>query len=96
MVSWTGASLEKELAAIQGASVIVSAQGESPARRIAPAEIDFWFRTTDRKGRLSLGDRILETSDEKTLSSIKASFHRKLDFKEVCWKSVRAFIKITL
>jgi len=96
MVSWTGASLEKELAAIRGASVTVSAQSESPARRISPSEIDFWFRTTDRKGRLSLGDRILETSDEKILSSIKAYLHRKLDLQEVLWKSVTAFIKITL
>jgi putative ATPase len=98
MVSWTGASLEKELAAIRGALVTVSVQGESPARRIAPSEIDFWFRTTDKKARqgarLSLGDRIVELSDEGTLSSIKAYFHRKIDYQEVCWKSVTAFIKI--
>ncbi|MGA2507192.1 MAG: AAA family ATPase [Chitinispirillaceae bacterium] len=94
MVSWTGASLEKELAAIAGTSVTVSAQSESPSRRIPPQEIDFWFRMTDRKGRFSLGDRICEISDEQVLSSIKAYFHRKLDYQEVCWKSVTAFVKI--
>ena len=94
MVSWTGASLEKELAGVAGINVTVSAQDESPSRRIPPQEIDFWFRTTDRKGRFSLGDRICEISDEQALSLIKAYFHRKLDYQEVCWKSVIAFVKI--
>jgi putative ATPase len=96
MVSWTGASLEKELGAIPGVSAGVSAQSESPARRIPPPEIDFWFRTTGEKGRLSFGDRILEASDRKTLASTIEYFHRKLDYQEVLWKSVTAFIKITL
>jgi hypothetical protein len=72
----------------------VSEQGESPSRRISPAEIDFWFRTTDRKGRFSLGDRIIEESDEKTLSSLRDFLHRKLDYQEVFWKTVTAFVKI--
>jgi putative ATPase len=95
MISWTSASLEKELTALQGTAVAVSAQGESPSRRISPTEIDFWFRTTDHTGRLSLGDRILEESNEQELSSIKAFFHRKLDYQEVCWKSVTAFVIIS-
>jgi len=94
MISWNSASLEKELGAIQGASVAVSAQNETPARRISPQEIEFWFRVTDKKERLSLGDRVLEHADEQVLSSIKVYFHRKLDFQEVCWKSVTAFVKI--
>jgi putative ATPase len=95
MVSWTSASLEKELAAVQRATVTVSAQSDAPARRIPPPEIDFWFRTTDRTGRLSLGDRILEQSSEPELLLIKDFLHRKLDYQEVCWKTVIAFIKIT-
>jgi putative ATPase len=94
MVSWNSASLEKELGAIQGTAVSVSVQSENPARRITPQEIDFWFRTTDKKGRLSLGDRIIKFSDEQTLTSIKSFFHRKLDYQEVLWKSVTAFIKV--
>jgi putative ATPase len=94
MVSWNCASLEKELAAIPGVAVSVAAQSESPARRIAPAEIEFWFRTTDGKGRRSLGDRIKKASDEKTLTSLKDCFHRKLDYKEVGWKTVTAFVGI--
>jgi putative ATPase len=95
MVAWTAESLEKEFGALLGAAVSVAVQAENPARRITPQEIEFWFRTTDKKGRLSLGDRISEISDEQTLTSIKGFFHRKLDYQEVCWKSVTAFIKIS-
>jgi putative ATPase len=95
MVSWTSTSLEKELGTIQEASVSVAAQNETPARRISPREIEFWFRVTDKKGRFSLGDRVAELSDEQTLSSIKAYVHRKLDYQEVLWKFVTAYIKIT-
>jgi putative ATPase len=96
MVSWNAASLEKELSGIHGAAVAVSLHCETPARRISPAEIGFWFRTTDKKGRLSLGDRIVDIAGEKTLSSISSLFHRRIDFQEVLWKSATAFVKITV
>jgi hypothetical protein len=100
MVAWNTATLEKELSVIPGLAVAVAAQTDTSPRRISPAEIDFWLRTTDKKARpparLSLGDRIAERSDEGRLSTIRAFLHRKLDNQEVFWKSVTAFINISV
>ncbi len=94
MVSFTSATLEKELAAVAGAAVAVTVQNDSAARRISPVEIDFWFRKTDRKGRLSLGDRVQKGGGETALTALASLFHRKLDYQEVFWRTVTAFVTI--
>ncbi len=92
MVSWTVSTLEQGLLLIDGISVAVSSLTDLSKRRIVPQEIDYWFRTTDRTGRLSLGDRI---NDDSALSELKKAAHAAYDYREIAWKSVTAFIKIT-
>jgi putative ATPase len=94
MVNWTSASLERELAKLPEVTVSVTREEDGILRRISPADVDFWLRTTDGKGRLSLGDRIARTSGEEALAELRAIMHRKLDFQEVEWKTVTAMIRI--
>ena len=94
LVSFTSATLGNEIAAIPGVTVVTTVQNDSPGRRISPQEIDFWFRISDRKGRLSLGDRVLALADLEKYTALKTFLHRKLDYQEVCWKTVTLFIKL--
>ena len=63
-------------------------------RRILPQDVDFWFRKNDGSGRRSLGDRVLQKSNEDSYLRLKNLLHRKLDYKEVGWKSITALVKI--
>lgn len=94
MVSWSVASLDKSLSLVKECTISVAAETASPLRRISPQDIEFWFRRGDGSARLSLGDRVLQKSDEGRYGALKDLLHRKLDYKEVGWKSVTAFVKI--
>jgi putative ATPase len=94
MVNWTSASLGRELGKFPEISITVAHEEDEIRRRISPADVDFWLRTTNREGRLSLGDRIAAAGGEETTAKLKAIMHRKLDFQEEQWKTVIAFVKI--
>jgi putative ATPase len=94
MVSWSLPTLETSLSTIEGCRVTVTGEPDTSLRRIAPQDIEFWFRKGDGTGRLSLGDRILRKSGPAEYDALKNLLHRKLDYKEVGWKSVTAFVKI--
>ena len=94
MVSWSVQSLEQSLSSIEGCAAIITVESENTLRRITPQDIDFWFRKGDGAGRLSLGDRVLQKSNEETYLALKDLLHRKLDYKEVGWKSVTALVKM--
>jgi putative ATPase len=94
MVSWTIMSLEKELAALEGATVTITAHTDSAARRISPKDIEFWFRRTDGAGRKSLGDRIAARGGEEQFTVLKNALHQRLDYQEIAWKTVTGFVKV--
>jgi putative ATPase len=94
MVNWTCLSLEKTFGNSAGATVTVTQHNHEVLRRIQPEDIDFWLRETDAKKRLSLGDRICTNHGSETLLRLSAIMHRKLDFKEVYWKTATAIVTI--
>jgi putative ATPase len=94
MVSWSVSTLERSLATVEGCTISVAAESAAALRRISPQDIEFWFRMGDGAGRLSLGDRILQKNNEEKYNELKNLLHRKLDYKEVGWKNVTAFVKI--
>ena len=94
MVSWSVPSLEKSLSTIVDCTAGVTVESDTALRRITPQDIEFWFRKSDGAKRLSLGDRVLQKSNEEDYQALKDLLHRKLDYKEVGWKSVTAFVKI--
>jgi putative ATPase len=94
MVNWTSASLEQELGKLPGVTVTIARQEDAILRRVSAADIDFWLRTTDGKGRLSLGDRIARTGGGEKLLELRILMHRKLDFQEVQWRTVTVMIRI--
>jgi putative ATPase len=94
MVNWTALSLEQELGKITEVTVTVTRLEDMIQRRVSAGDIDSWLRTTDGKGRLSLGDRIARIGGEEKLSELRILMHRKLDFQEVQWKTVTAMVRI--
>jgi putative ATPase len=94
MVSWSVVSLERSLSLVEGCASTVSTESDAAISRISPQDIEFWFRKSEGTGRRSLGDRVLQKSDEGHYNALKELLHRKLDYKEVGWKSVTAFVKI--
>jgi putative ATPase len=94
MVSWSVRTLEESLATIDGCTISVEATSDASMRRISPQDIEFWFRKSGGEGRPSLGDRILRKGNEEIYAGLKSLLHRRLDYKEVGWKSVTAFVAI--
>jgi len=95
MVNWNEETLGRELQALRGLEVEIDLRRMRDMRRIVPADIDFWFRTTEPgKARRSLGDRLLQNGDTVTLDELRKIFHRGLDHRQVQWNSAVAFIRI--
>jgi putative ATPase len=94
MLNWTPESLKEEAATIAGIIVKTVIVPQTATIRISPATIDFWFRSSGKEERTSLGSRLKKAFPTKDIAVLKSFFHALLDNKDVPWKSFIAYIKI--
>jgi putative ATPase len=95
MVNWNAISLEKTLSSISGIRVKIVGVEESVRRRLSAEDISHWFRSAPKGMRPSLGDRLEKVAGKKAREAVEKGLHGQLDNKEVSWKTVTAYIKIT-
>ncbi|MFP4163988.1 MAG: AAA family ATPase, partial [Chitinispirillaceae bacterium] len=94
MVNWTADTLKKDLSSLDRFDVSNFTFTEKTFRRIIPREIDHWFRATSGDERPSLGDRLTQHFTVEEKEQLRQLLHKKLDFKDVQWKTTVMFMKI--
>jgi putative ATPase len=94
LVNWTSESLIETIQKTIPLKLHSSLHIDSSRRRIAPKEIDYWFRTETITKRKSLGNRIAEIGTVEQVEKIKRMLHVQLDNKDVEWKTVTLFMVI--
>jgi putative ATPase len=92
LVNWTSTAFVQTLQETIPLRLHSSLHIDSSRRRIAPKEIDYWFRTDTGTGRKSLGSRIAERDTTGQAEKIKQMLHAQLDNKDVEWKVVTLFM----
>ncbi|HEX3018654.1 MAG TPA: AAA family ATPase [Chitinispirillaceae bacterium] len=92
LVNWTSSSLEQELKNTDSIKVNFNRVTESVQRIFKVADIDYWFRKTGGSSRLSLGERLEKTCDQKEMETIKKMLHLQLGNRSHTWKSVILYI----
>ena len=95
MLNWDEDTLKTILEKIPGVTVRVFTTANIHETRILPSNIEFWFRTSAEKKRVSLGDRLRMEFNETEFERLKTFFHAQLDNQNVNWKTVIAYLKIT-
>jgi putative ATPase len=95
MMNWDVETLKKLLSTIPEIHLKEFSILASPTTRILPHQVDFWFRPLAQGERKSLGERLREFLDESGISALKRFFHEQFDKKEVPWKTITAYFKIT-
>jgi putative ATPase len=95
LVNWNAITLMNALQSIESLECKIVTNTEQSERTIRPAEIDFWFRTSQNNERKSLGDTITKRYGDETRNRIHQSIHKWLDHTVQKWKTVTAVIKIT-
>ncbi len=93
MVNWNEKTLVNDISSA-GFKVTASVASDSVRRRIAPDEIDYWFRATSGNERASLGDRLALHFSPEEKEQLRLLLHKKLDYKEVDWKTSVLFMKM--
>jgi putative ATPase len=88
MVNWDAKQLTAGIKKVKKFTADVHTSTDISSRRITPQEIDHWFRITDGNGRKSLGDRAAKFMQADEINSLVTLIHKKLDFKDVDWKTV--------
>jgi len=94
LVNWTSASLIETIQETIPLRIHSSLHIDTSHRRIAPKEIDYWFRTEAVTGRKSLGSRIAERATSEQVEKIRRLLHVQLDNKDVEWKTAILFMVI--
>src|SRR5512133_980693 len=94
LVNWTSASIIETIQKTIPLKIHSSLHIDTNRRRIAPKEIDYWFRTDIVNGRKSLGCRIAEKGTIEQSEKIKRMLHVQLDNNDVEWKTVTLFMVI--
>jgi len=94
MVNWSPSTLEKQFAAIAGVSVHISESAHTSRRRMSPKEVDFWFRRAGAGEPKSLGDRLRGLVGSEGAEKVRAALHGRLDYKDVEWRTVVAYIVV--
>jgi putative ATPase len=94
MVNWTIETLVNGLNTISGISVHQLVDEQISHKRILLKDIDYWFRNDDVKNRKSLGQKILERSDEETVKAIQKFLCTHLVNRTVEWKTRIVYLLI--
>jgi putative ATPase len=95
MLNWDEDTLKTILEKIPGVTVRIFTTANIHETRILPSNIEFWFRTSAEKKRVSLGDRLRAEFNKTEFERLKTFFHAQLDNQNVNWKTVMAYLKIT-
>jgi putative ATPase len=95
LVNWDVHTLGAEIKKINDLIVDTHISSDVSHRRITPEEIDHWFRITGGTGRQSLGDRIIKHMSADGTNRLRTLVHKKLDFKDVGWKTTVCFLKLS-
>jgi putative ATPase len=95
LLNWEPESFARDLEKIPSVSVKVFSTTVSPITRVLPANVEFWFRSTSEQQRKSLGRRLEFVFTTQEMMALKAMFHEQFDNKEIPWKTVIAYFKIT-
>ena len=95
MTAWSAPLLHDELARAGGITLTMTVASDSSLRRVSPQDIEFWFRKSGEGERLSLGDRICGIINETAAEELRVRLHACLDYKEIAWRSMTAFYRIT-
>jgi len=95
LMNWDAQTLGGLLRAIPGSHIKEFSRPASHITRIFPAQVDYWFRPPVPGERKSLGARLEEVVGKADVSVLKRFFHEQFDKKDVSWKTVTAYFKIT-
>jgi putative ATPase len=95
MMNWDAEKLTLLLNGLPSVQVKAFTRTSAFTMRILPEQVDFWFRTSPLKERKSLGSRLQEVFDEGQIAGLKRFFHQQFDKRDVPWKTVTAYFKIT-
>jgi putative ATPase len=95
MLNWDPQSFAREVETIPSVAVKVISTTAGPKTRVLPENVDFWFRSTSQQQRKSLGTRLASVFNPQEMTALKSMFHEQLDNKEIPWKTVIAYFKIT-
>ncbi len=95
-VNWDADSLAAELDALPGIDARVTTVEEYAVRRMSRADIDHWFRQTPPRQRPSLGQRLRESVGADQTRRIRDTLIAQLADREVRWRTVIAFIHLTV
>lgn len=94
LVNWTPDSLETEIGKTEGVKIIFNKVVESSPRIFKSNDIEYWFRKTAGKDRLSLGERLERSCEKQEIEIIKQELHLQLDNRSLLWKTVTLFIVV--
>ena len=89
-----GRPLKKDIETLDRLEVSVQNEMLTPVKRLAPSDIEFWFRATATDEPPSLGQRLREVLAEKEVERIRSLLHAKLDNSSVGWKTAVAYIAV--
>ena len=95
LMNWDAQTLRELISAIPGLRIKEFSRPASHMTRIFPAQVDYWFRPPAPGERKSLGVRLEEVVGKADVSVLKRFFHEQFDKKDVSWKTVTAYFKIT-
>jgi putative ATPase len=96
LVNWTPQSIEKQCGASRRQFHLTFQTVPSTViRRIEPELVDHWFRPAKKGERLPLGARCAAVMDHGEVERIRQVIHSQIDKKDLPWKTVSVFLKIT-
>ena len=95
LMNWDAQTLRELISAIPGSRIKEFSRPASHITRIFPAQVDYWFRPPMPGERKSLGARLEEVLGKADVSVLKRFLHEQFDKKDVSWKTVTAYFKIT-
>jgi hypothetical protein len=95
MMNWDVETLKAFITEIPRTNIKDFYVSTAHTTRILPAQVDFWFRPSAPQERKSLGGRLQSVFEPDQIEGLKRFFHAQFDKKEVQWKTVIAYFKIT-
>ena len=95
MMNWDVEKLKSLLSGLPSVEIKEFSVTAAFTTKVLPAQVDFWFRPSSLKERKSLGGRLQSVFDKGQIAGLKRFFHEQFDKRDVPWKAVTAYFKIT-
>jgi putative ATPase len=96
LVNWDPLRLKQQCMVDFNCAFQVKTEITSSLRRITPDDIEYWFRKTEKGLKKSLGSRIADEFGQKDEDTIKKLLLNQLANRDLPWKTVTAFMTISL